>query len=92
MDVMQCHSLLKEVSGRGRVLYGRISRLNPPESVERTLDLAVLLPLDEISINVPYLLPGSLLFERVSGIEEGANWDKANEISFIFRSALMKNI
>lgn len=58
-----------------------------PESVERTLELALSLPLDEISINVPYPLPGSPLFERVSGIEEGDDWDKANEIRFVYRSA-----
>jgi anaerobic magnesium-protoporphyrin IX monomethyl ester cyclase len=57
------------------------------ESVEKTLDLALSLPLDEISINVPYPLPGSPLFNRVSGIEEGADWDKANEIRFVYRSA-----
>jgi anaerobic magnesium-protoporphyrin IX monomethyl ester cyclase len=56
------------------------------ESIERTLGLTISLPLDEISINVPYPLPGSPLFERVSGIEEGSDWNKANEIRFMYRS------
>jgi radical SAM superfamily enzyme YgiQ (UPF0313 family) len=56
------------------------------ESVEQTLHYALSLPLDELSINVPYPLPGSPLFERVSGIEEGDDWDQANEVRFVYRS------
>jgi len=56
------------------------------ESVEKTLSFAQSLPLDEISVNVPFPLPGSPLFERVSGIEEDADWEKANEARFVFRS------
>jgi anaerobic magnesium-protoporphyrin IX monomethyl ester cyclase len=57
------------------------------ESLERTLHYALSLPLDELSINVPYPLPGSPLFERVSGIKEGDDWDQANEVRFVYRSA-----
>jgi anaerobic magnesium-protoporphyrin IX monomethyl ester cyclase len=56
------------------------------ESIEKTLSLAQSLPLDEISVNVPFPLPGSPLFERVSGIEDDAEWEKANEVKFIFCS------
>jgi anaerobic magnesium-protoporphyrin IX monomethyl ester cyclase len=40
-------------------------------SIEATFELALTLPLDEISFNVPYPLPGSNLFDRVSGLEQG---------------------
>jgi anaerobic magnesium-protoporphyrin IX monomethyl ester cyclase len=43
------------------------------------------LPLDDISFNVPYPLPGSRLFERVSGLVE-KDWDKENEVTFLFSS------
>jgi anaerobic magnesium-protoporphyrin IX monomethyl ester cyclase len=56
------------------------------ESVEKTFSLALSLPLDEISVNVPFPLPGSPLFERVVGFEDGADWEKANETRFVFRS------
>lgn len=56
------------------------------KSIDDTLALASSLPLDEISINVPYPLPGSPLFSRVGSIDTTADWDKANEIRFIFRS------
>ena len=56
------------------------------KSIDDTLALASSLPLDEISINVPFPLPGSPLFSRVGSIDTTADWDKANEIRFIFRS------
>jgi len=56
------------------------------KSIDDTLALASSLPLDEISINVPYPLPGSPLFSRVGSIDTTADWDRANEIRFIFPS------
>ncbi len=53
-------------------------------SIEETFKLALTLPLDEISFNVPYPLPGSRLFDRVSGIDENKDWDKENEVSFVY--------
>jgi len=56
------------------------------ERVEETLSLALELPLDEISISVPYPLAGSKLFERVSGIDYLDDWEFENEIKFLYRS------
>jgi anaerobic magnesium-protoporphyrin IX monomethyl ester cyclase len=56
------------------------------KSIDDTLALASSLPLDEISINVPFPLPGSPLFSRVGSIDTSADWDKANEITFIYQS------
>jgi anaerobic magnesium-protoporphyrin IX monomethyl ester cyclase len=56
------------------------------ESIDETLALAVSLPLDEISINVPFPLPGSPLFSRVAAVDTTAEWKTANEISFIYES------
>ena len=53
-------------------------------SIEETFKLALSLPLDEISFNVPFPLPGSRLFDRVSGIDENKDWDKENEVSFVY--------
>jgi anaerobic magnesium-protoporphyrin IX monomethyl ester cyclase len=54
-------------------------------SIEETFHLALTLPLDYISFNVPYPLPGSRLFERVSGLVEG-DWNKENEVTFLYSS------
>ena len=56
------------------------------DSIEATFKLALSLPLDEISFNVPYPLPGSKLFERVSGIDEGKDWNTENEFTFLYSS------
>ena len=55
-------------------------------SIELTFELALRLPLDEISFNVPYPLPGSKLFDRVSGLNENKDWDKENEVTYVFQS------
>lgn len=54
-------------------------------SIEKTFELALTLPLNEISFNVPYPLPGSNLFSRVSGLD-GKDWNKENEVTFIYSS------
>ncbi len=54
-------------------------------SIEKTFDLATSLPLDEVSFNVPYPLPGSSLFNRVSGLVEN-DWTKENEVTFLYSS------
>jgi anaerobic magnesium-protoporphyrin IX monomethyl ester cyclase len=61
------------------------------ESIDDTLALASSLPLDEISINVPFPLPGSPLFSRVGSVETTADWDRANEIAFIYPSEFDEN-
>jgi anaerobic magnesium-protoporphyrin IX monomethyl ester cyclase len=55
-------------------------------SIEETFALALSLPLDEISFNVPVPLPGSKLFERLGEPDEGKDWTRENEITFVFPS------
>lgn len=55
-------------------------------SIEETFTLALSLPLDEISFNVPMPLPGSKLFERLGEPDEGKDWTRENEITFVFPS------
>jgi anaerobic magnesium-protoporphyrin IX monomethyl ester cyclase len=61
-----------------------VSRLGARIS-EKTFKLALTLPLDYISFNVPYPLPGSNLFNCVSGLDE-KDWNKENEVTFIYSS------
>ena len=55
-------------------------------AIEETFKFALKLPLDEISFNVPFPLPGSKLFERVSEIDEGKDWDVENEVTFVYQT------
>lgn len=55
-------------------------------SIEATFRFALELPLDEISFNVPFPLPGSKLFERVSDLDMSKDWDKENEVTFVYHS------
>jgi anaerobic magnesium-protoporphyrin IX monomethyl ester cyclase len=53
-------------------------------SIEKTFTLALSLPLDEISFNVPMPLPGAKLFERLGAPDEGKDWTRENEVTFVF--------
>jgi len=55
-------------------------------SIEATFRLALDLPLDEISFNVPFPLPGSKLFERVIGLDKNKDWNQENEVTFVYHS------
>jgi anaerobic magnesium-protoporphyrin IX monomethyl ester cyclase len=55
-------------------------------SIEDTFRFALDLPLDSISFNVPYPLPGSQLFERVSRVEQNKDWNEENEVTFLYES------
>jgi len=55
-------------------------------SIEKTFRLALDLPLDEISFNVPVPLPGSALWERLGGPDEGLDWTRENEVTFVYDS------
>jgi anaerobic magnesium-protoporphyrin IX monomethyl ester cyclase len=55
-------------------------------TIESTFALALSLPLDEISFNVPMPLPGSRLFERLGSPDEGKDWTRENEITFVYPS------
>jgi anaerobic magnesium-protoporphyrin IX monomethyl ester cyclase len=57
-----------------------------PATIEATFALALALPLDEISFNVPVPLPGSALFERLGGPDEGRDWEHENEVTFLYPS------
>ena len=55
-------------------------------SIEETFALALTLPLDFVSFNVPFPLPGSKLFDRVSGIDKNMDWNTENEITFVYNT------
>jgi anaerobic magnesium-protoporphyrin IX monomethyl ester cyclase len=55
-------------------------------SIEQTFGLALSLPLNEISFNVPFPLPGSALFDRVSGIDPSKDWSQENDVTFVYSS------
>jgi anaerobic magnesium-protoporphyrin IX monomethyl ester cyclase len=55
-------------------------------SIDQTFKFALSLPLDEISFNVPFPLPGSSLFDRVSGIDPEKDWSQENEVTFVYTS------
>jgi anaerobic magnesium-protoporphyrin IX monomethyl ester cyclase len=55
-------------------------------SIEATFRLALALPLDYISFNVPFPLPGSALFDRVGEVNGGRDWTHENEVSFVYKS------
>ncbi|MHC1718643.1 MAG: radical SAM protein [Acidaminococcaceae bacterium] len=55
------------------------------ETIEETFKFALSLDLNEISFNVPYPLPGSKLYERVSGIRDD-DWTFENETRFLYIS------
>jgi len=55
-------------------------------SIEETFNFALRLPLNDMSFNVPFPLPGSKLFERVSNIDSEKDWDIENEVTFVYQS------
>lgn len=57
------------------------------ETVERTFAWALSLPLDEISFTIPYPLPGTPLYRRVSGVAEKEDWSYENENHFVYASS-----
>jgi anaerobic magnesium-protoporphyrin IX monomethyl ester cyclase len=55
-------------------------------AIEETFRFSLKLPLDEISFNVPFPLPGSKLFGRVGEIDEEKDWDTENEVTFVYQT------
>lgn len=55
-------------------------------AIEDTFRFALDLPLDSISFNVPYPLPGSQLFEHVGKVETKNDWNVENEVTFLYAS------
>ncbi len=60
-------------------------------SIEDTFRFALELPLDNISFNVPFPLPGSELFERVSKLDKNKDWNTENEVTFVYESEFDAN-
>jgi anaerobic magnesium-protoporphyrin IX monomethyl ester cyclase len=56
------------------------------QTIERTFAWALSLPLDEISFTVPYPLPGTRLFDKVSGVREDTDWQYENENRLFYQS------
>ena len=55
-------------------------------SIEDTFRYALELPIDLISFNVPFPLPGSQLYERVSKLDKNKDWNIENEVTFVYES------
>lgn len=55
-------------------------------AIEDTFRFALELPLDDISFNVPFPLPGSKLFDRVSQVDKTRDWNEENEVTFVYES------
>jgi anaerobic magnesium-protoporphyrin IX monomethyl ester cyclase len=55
-------------------------------AIEDTFRYSLELPLDAISFNVPFPLPGSPLFERVSKLDKQMDWNEENEVTFVYES------
>ena len=55
-------------------------------AIEDTFQFALELPLDYISFNVPFPLPGSQLFERVKKVDHNKDWNIENETTFVYES------
>ncbi len=53
-------------------------------SIEETFRFALSLPLDQVSFNVPFPLPGSPLYDRVSGLDRDKDWEEENEATFVY--------
>jgi anaerobic magnesium-protoporphyrin IX monomethyl ester cyclase len=56
------------------------------KAIEDTFRYALELPIDYISFNVPFPLPGSQLFERVSKVDKNKDWNEENEVTFVYES------
>lgn len=55
-------------------------------TIETTFQWALSLPLDEISFTVPYPLPGTRLYDRVSPLQNNSDWQYENENRLVFQS------
>ncbi len=56
------------------------------DTIEMTFKWALSLPLDEISFTVPYPLPGTRLYDRVTPVKENPDWRYENENRLVFQS------
>lgn len=56
------------------------------ETIETTFQWALTLPLDDISFTIPYPLPGTRLFEKVSNVQSEIDWQYENENRITYQS------
>ena len=56
------------------------------ESIEKTFEHSLNLGLDEISFSVPYPLPGSPLYSRLSEVNNTDDWAFENEVKFLYKT------
>ncbi len=55
-------------------------------SIEETFRFALTLPFNYVSFNVPFPLPGSALFDRVTDLDGTQDWSQENEVTFVYKS------
>ncbi|GAP15790.1 Fe-S oxidoreductase [Longilinea arvoryzae] len=55
-------------------------------SIEDTFRYALELPINLISFNIPFPLPGSQLYEHVSKLDKNKDWNVENEVTFVYES------
>jgi anaerobic magnesium-protoporphyrin IX monomethyl ester cyclase len=87
--VEKSEQTVRMISGKGIRTAGFFMVGYPGENyqtIEQTIDWALNLPLDEISFTIPFPLPGTKLFQKVSGLCAEADWGYENENRMIYAS------
>jgi anaerobic magnesium-protoporphyrin IX monomethyl ester cyclase len=56
------------------------------ESIEKTFDLVLSLPLDEAWFTIPLPLPGTPLFDRVADLASWDDWEVSSQVKFVYPS------
>lgn len=56
------------------------------DSIEKTFDLVLSLPLDEAWFTIPLPLPGTPLFARVARLSSWEDWEVSNQVKFVYPS------
>ncbi|MEE4356180.1 MAG: radical SAM protein [Desulfococcaceae bacterium] len=56
------------------------------DTIEKTFQWALSLPLDEISFTIPFPLPGTRLYNRVMHVNRNLDWQYENENRMVFQS------
>jgi anaerobic magnesium-protoporphyrin IX monomethyl ester cyclase len=56
------------------------------DTIETTFSWALKLPLDEVSFTTPFPLPGTRLYEKVTGLKRDDDWNYENENRMVFKS------
>lgn len=56
------------------------------DTIEKTFEWALSLPLDEVSFTIPYPLPGTRLYDRIMHVDANIDWKYENENRMVFQS------